>query len=44
MSDADKREIELFETEYREEFLKADKERTHTRYFNLGIPFREVEG
>ena len=36
MSEAEKREIEELEAEYREEFLKADKERTHRRYFNIG--------
>ena len=36
MSEADKKEIELLETEYWEVFLKADKERTHRRYFNIG--------
>ena len=36
MSEADKREIELLETEYWDVFLKADKERTHRRYFNIG--------
>ena len=36
MSEADKREIELLEAEYLEEFLKADKERTHRRYLNIG--------
>ena len=33
---ADKREIEKLEAEYQEEFLKADKERTHRRYLNIG--------
>ena len=36
MSEADKREIELLEAEYWDVFLKADKERTHRRYFNIG--------
>ena len=36
MSEAEKREIESLEVEYREEFLKADKEKTHARYFNIG--------
>ena len=36
MSEADKKEIELLETEYWEVFLKADKERTHRRYLNIG--------
>ena len=36
MSEEDKREIELLESEYREEFLKFDKERTHRRYLNIG--------
>jgi len=36
VSEAEKREIESLEVEYREEFLKADKEKTHTRYFNIG--------
>lgn len=31
-----KKEIELLETEYWEAFLKADKERTHRRYLNIG--------
>tara|TARA_R110002126_G_scaffold282265_1_gene430544 strand:+ start:840 stop:1172 length:333 start_codon:yes stop_codon:yes gene_type:complete len=36
VSEADKREIELLEAEYWDVFLKADKERTHRRYFNIG--------
>ena len=36
MSEADKREIELLEAEYWDVFLKADKERTHRRYLNIG--------
>ena len=36
MSETEKRLIEELEAEYREEFLKADKERTHRRYFNIG--------
>ena len=36
MSETEKRLIRELEIEYREEFLKADKERTHTRYFNIG--------
>ena len=33
---AKKKEIEELEAEYLEEFLKADKERTHRRYLNIG--------
>ena len=33
---ADKRKIEELEAEYLEEFLKANKERTHRRYINIG--------
>ena len=36
MSNAEKREIEELEAEYREEFLKADKDRTHRKYLNIG--------
>ena len=36
MSETEKRIIGELEAEYREEFLKADKERTHRRYFNIG--------
>ena len=36
MSETEKREIEELETEYLKEFLKADKERTHRRYLNIG--------
>ncbi|WP_435117040.1 hypothetical protein ACIJYF_01235 [Candidatus Pelagibacter bacterium nBUS_49] len=36
MSEAEKREIEELEAEYREEFLKADKDRTHRKYLNIG--------
>jgi hypothetical protein len=36
VSETEKRIIGELEAEYREEFLKADKERTHRRYFNIG--------
>tara|TARA_R110000772_G_scaffold231958_1_gene343117 strand:+ start:234 stop:569 length:336 start_codon:yes stop_codon:yes gene_type:complete len=36
VSETEKRLIEELEAEYQEEFLKADKERTHRRYFNIG--------
>ena len=36
MSETEKRKIEELETEYLKEFLKADKERTHRRYLNIG--------
>ena len=36
MSETEKRLIEELEAEYQEEFLKADKERTHRKYLNIG--------